>query len=423
MESRKVVMKELKMQIMLAVPLTVANFLMFVLQLLSVVFVGHLNSDQLAGASMAISSVNVIGFAVLIGISCALETLCGQSYGAKQHKMVGIHLQRSALIITLLCFPLSMALAFSGHLLILIRQVPEIAMAAQSYARWMIPSLFAYGLIQCLMRFLQAQKIVFPIMLCSGAAALFHVLFCWVFTFRTALGYRGAALSISASYWLNLLLLVLYIRLSSNCRATWTGFSREAFHGLWSFLKLGIPSALMVCTRLSNELGAENPKAARLAVLVAASTVISEGLVVGSALIIGRSLWGRAYSSEAQVVDFVAAMMPWVAFSHLIDGFQCTLLGTVRGCGRQKIGAFVCLGSYYFIGIPMSILLGLVLHVGVKGLWIGNICAIFVQDLMLLFVTILTNWDYQVLKARKRVQNFIVPVDINDSLNEDNISV
>jgi len=38
------------------------------------------------------------------------------------------------------------------------------------------------------------------------------------------------------------------------------------------------------------------------------------------------------------------------------------LKGIARGCGWQKLGAFVNLGSYYLVGVPFSILLAFVLH-------------------------------------------------------------
>lgn len=40
--------------------------------------------------------------------------------------------------------------------------------------------------------------------------------------------------------------------------------------------------------------------------------------------------------------------------------------GTARGCGWQKIGAFVNLGSYYLVGIPAAVVLAFVLHIGGK---------------------------------------------------------
>lgn len=40
------------------------------------------------------------------------------------------------------------------------------------------------------------------------------------------------------------------------------------------------------------------------------------------------------------------------------------LSGICRGCGWQKIGAYVNLGSYYLVGIPSAIVLAFLLHVG-----------------------------------------------------------
>jgi len=37
--------------------------------------------------------------------------------------------------------------------------------------------------------------------------------------------------------------------------------------------------------------------------------------------------------------------------------------GIVRGCGWQKLGAFVNLGSYYLVGLPFAIVLAFVLHI------------------------------------------------------------
>ena len=99
-------------------------------------------------------------------------------------------------------------------------------------------------------------------------------------------------------------------------------------------------------------------------------------------------------------------------------------LGTARGCGWQKIGALVNLGTYYIVGIPSAILLAFVLHIGRKvnihrllfcsesyvehffiflklyeswvcdlqGLWLGIICDLFVQ-VLLLTITLCTDWE------------------------------
>ena len=66
-----------------------------------------------------------------------------------------------------------------------IDQDPEISAEAGQYARFMIPCLFAYGLLQCLNRFLQTQNIVFPMMFSAGVTTLLHILVCYILVFKS----------------------------------------------------------------------------------------------------------------------------------------------------------------------------------------------------------------------------------------------
>ena len=181
-----------------------------------------------------------------MGMASALETLSGQSYGAKQYHMLGIHMQRAMFVLLIVSLPLAVIWANTEPILIAVGQDAAIAAEAGRYARVMIPSLFAYGLLQCLVKFLQTQNIVFPMVVCSGVATLLHVLLCWALVLKSGLGSRGAALAISISYWINVILLALYVKFSSSCAKTWTGLSREAFQNILTFLRLAIPSAVMV---------------------------------------------------------------------------------------------------------------------------------------------------------------------------------
>ncbi|XP_028083610.1 protein DETOXIFICATION 16-like isoform X7 [Camellia sinensis] len=279
------------------------------------------------------------------------------------------------------------------------------------------------------------------------------------FSLLTDLGLRGAALANSISYWTNVVLLALYVKFSSSCAKTWTGLSKEALHDILNFLGLAIPSAVMVClemwsfemivlasgllpdpelqtsvlsiclnttttvwmityglgnavsTRVSNELGAGRPYAARLAVCVVLVMAVTEAVIVGAVMISIRNIWGYAYSDVVEVVRYVAAMMPILAASNFLDALQGVLSGTVRGCGRQKAGAFVNLGSYYIVGIPSAIVFAFVLRIGGKGLWFGIICGLIVQVLSLSTITLRTNWEQQAKKATERVYDSTIPVD------------
>ncbi|XP_028083605.1 protein DETOXIFICATION 16-like isoform X2 [Camellia sinensis] len=395
----------------------------------------------------------------LLGMASALDTLCGQSYGAEQYHMLGIHMQRAMLILSLVSIPLAIIWANTHAILVAFGQDHDISEEAQIYARFMIPSIFAYALLQCLVKFLQTQNIVFPMMISSGITTLIHLLVCWALVFKTDLGLRGAALANSISYWTNVVLLALYVKFSSSCAKTWTGLSKEALHDILNFLGLAIPSAVMVClemwsfemivlasgllpdpelqtsvlsiclnttttvwmityglgnavsTRVSNELGAGRPYAARLAVCVVLVMAVTEAVIVGAVMISIRNIWGYAYSDVVEVVRYVAAMMPILAASNFLDALQGVLSGTVRGCGRQKAGAFVNLGSYYIVGIPSAIVFAFVLRIGGKGLWFGIICGLIVQVLSLSTITLRTNWEQQAKKATERVYDSTIPVD------------
>ncbi|EXB30262.1 MATE efflux family protein 6 [Morus notabilis] len=411
---RKEILKEVKKQFWLAGPMIFAGLFLYFVQMVSVMFVGHLGKLYLSGAAMATSMATVVGFSLLLGLAGALETLSGQSYGAKEYHMIGIHMQRAMFVLLIVCIPLAVVLANTRPILILVGQDVDIAAEAGRYARFMIPSIFAFGLLQCLVKFLTTQNIVFPIVVSFGISTLLHVLWCWVLVFKSGLGSRGAALANSISYWINVLLLALYVKFSSSCSKTWTGFSRQAFRNILTFLRLAIPSAVMVCmemwsyeimvflcgrlpnpeletsmlsiilntastvwmipcglgsavsTRVSNELGAGHPKAARLAVRVAVTMAITQGVLVGLVIILIRNIWGYAYSNDIEVVKYVAIVMPILAGANFLDGLQTVLSGNARGCGWQKIGAYVNLGSYYLVGIPLAVVLGFVLHMGGK---------------------------------------------------------
>ncbi|CAL5362625.1 unnamed protein product [Camellia sinensis] len=448
------IVKEVKKQLWLAGPLVCTSVLQFSLQLISLMYVGHLGELPLSGASMATSFATVTGFSLLgpqrlqlitpklqpissakaefdiiqekskasghlthtnemsnqslealrdwtvLGMASALDTLCGQSYGAEQYHMLGIHMQRAMLILSLVSIPLAIIWANTRAILVAFGQDHDISEEAQIYARFMIPSIFAYALLQCLVKFLQTQNIVFPMMISSGITTLIHLLVCWALVFKTDLGLRGAALANSISYWTNVVLLALYVKFSSSCAKTWTGLSKEALHDILNFLGLAIPSAVMVCTRVSNELGAGRPYAARLAVCVVLVMAVTEAVIVGAVMISIRNIWGYAYSDVVEVVRYVAAMMPILAASNFLDALQGVLSGTVRGCGRQKVGAFVNLGSYYIVGIPSAIVFAFVLHIGGKGLWFGMICGLIAQVLSLSTITLRTNWEQQQRRQR-----------------------
>ncbi|KAI3880609.1 hypothetical protein MKX03_037481 [Papaver bracteatum] len=304
----EIIIEEVKKQLWFSGPLITVNLLQFCIQLISIMFVGHLGELSLSGASMATSFATVTGFNLLMGMGSALDTLCGQSYGAKQYHMLGVHMQRGMLVLLLVSVPLAFIWANTGHILIAVGQDSEISAEAGVYAHYMIPCIFAYGLLQCHIRFLQTQNIAFPMMISSAITTLLHFFVCWILVFKAGLGIRGAAMASSISYWINLILLVLYVKYSGKCDRSWTGFSKEALHDILNFLRLAIPSAIMVClntcallwmipTGFGGAVRADHPQAARLAVQVVFVLAVTEGILIGTIMILAKRASERVYNA------------------------------------------------------------------------------------------------------------------------------
>ncbi|KAK6924788.1 Multi antimicrobial extrusion protein [Dillenia turbinata] len=426
---------ELKVQMRLAGPLVMFSFLQYSFQIISVLFVGHLS---LSGASMVtsfagVTAVNGKCIGNILWTSLRSKTI---PYARQTHA-------ESNACLVLISIPIEVLWIYTEHIFVVIGQDKDISSQAGLYSRWLIPSIVPYGLMQCQFRFLQAQNNVSPLMISTGITSLVHVSACWSLVFRFGLGCKGAALANSISYWVNVLILALYIRLSSACKKTWTGFSKEGTENLFGFLSLGVPSALMVClefwsyeflvlmsgflpnpkletsmmsislnlisvffripfgfasavsTRVSNELGARKPQAARLAVHVAIFLAASEGLLVNLSAVAVKGVWGYLYTRDEDVVTYLSSVMPILAVSNFMDGMQAVVSGTARGCGWQKIDTLVNLGACYLVGLPCAVLLTFFLGFGGKGLWMGIICGSGLQALLLLSITLCINWERQ----------------------------
>lgn len=80
-------------------------------------------------------------------------------------------------------------------------------------------------------------------------------------------------------------------------------------------------------TRVSNEVGAGNPQAARVAVSAVMFLAIIEAVAVSTTLFFCRHILGYAYSSDKEVADYIAAMTPLICLSIVMDSIQGVLSG------------------------------------------------------------------------------------------------
>ncbi|CAN1240141.1 Protein DETOXIFICATION 12 [Linum grandiflorum] len=441
----KVFVDEVKRLGYIAGPMVAINLSQYLLQVISLMMVGHLGELQLSSTAIAVSLASVTGFSVILGMSSALETLCGQAFGAGQYRIVGTLTYTAIFCLLLVCIPLSILWIYMEKILVFVGQDPTISHEAGKFQMWLIPCLFAYAMAQPLVRYLQAQSLIVPMLVTAVTTLCFHVPVCWALVFKTSLENVGAALAMCLSNWLSFATLALYVKYSPSCAKTMVPISTDLFHGIGDFFRYAIPSAVMICslewwsfellvllsgllpnpaletsvfatfysipyglgaaasTRVSNELGRGKPELARISVFSVMSIGVAEALLVSITLYACRHAFGYSFSNDKEVIDYVTRMAPLICLSVIMDSLQGVLSGIARGCGWQHIGAYINLGAFYLCGIPVGVMLGFWTDLRGKGLWIGVQVGAFTQTLLLFIVTICTNWEKQASDARQRI--------------------
>lgn len=179
-------------------------------------------------------------------MATALETLSGQAYGAKQYRQLGLKTHTAIFSLNLICLPLSLLWINMEYILIFMGQDALISLKAGKFTMWLVPALFAYATLQPLVLYFQTQSLTFPLLISSCICFCFHIPLCWALVFKSRLHYLGAALTIGMSYWLNVILLIVYMIYSPACSSTRSPISFELLQGIREFFRFAIPSAMMI---------------------------------------------------------------------------------------------------------------------------------------------------------------------------------
>ncbi|XP_020595501.1 protein DETOXIFICATION 27-like [Phalaenopsis equestris] len=364
-----------------------------------------------------------------LGMASALETLCGQAFGAKKYHMLGTYMQRSWIVL------------FACATLLL--PPPGLAAAAGKLSVWFIPVHYSFVFILPLQRFLQCQLRNAVHAVVSAVVVVVHLIATWLFVYRCGYGLFGAAMILNFSWWLGVVLLMGFV-ICGGCGETWMGFSMRAFDGLWEFLKLSAASGVMLClenwyyrilivlagniknaaiavdalsicisingwelmiplaffaatgVRVANELGANNSRGARFATINAVITSSIIGVFFSVLVVALHNKVAYIFTISDVVIRAVDNLSLLLALTILLNSVQPILSGVAVGSGWQSIVAYVNIGSYYLIGIPLGILMGWLLHLGVLGIWAGMIGGTAIQTLILAIMTIKCDWDKEV---------------------------
>ncbi|KAL2340053.1 hypothetical protein Fmac_007993 [Flemingia macrophylla] len=445
----KEVIAEMKALGKISGPTAVTGLVLYSRAMISMLFLGYLGEMELAGGSLSMGFANITGYSVISGLAMGMEPICGQAYGARELKTLGLTLQRTVLLLLSASVPISVAWVNMKSILIWCGQEQRISSTAQSFILFSIPDLFLLSLLHPLRIYLRTQAITLPLTYCSALSLLLHVPLNFLLVVHLRMGVPGVAIAMVCTNLNLFLFLSSFVYFSGVYKDSWVPPTADCLRGWASLLALAVPTCASVClewwwyelmiilcgllpnpgptiasmgiliqttsfvyvfpsslslavsTRVANELGANRPAKARISMIVSLACAAALGLSAMIFATLMRHRWGRFFTAHDDILALTAVALPIVGLCELGNCPQTTGCGVLRGSARPTVGANINLGSFYLVGMPVAVVLGFVAKMGFPGLWLGLLAAQASCAALMIFVLCTTDWNAQVRRANE----------------------
>lgn len=436
-----------------SVPLVISFLLQYMMSVTSVFACGQLGATELAAASLAICTFNITGLSIYQGMATSLDALCSQAFGFQKYSLVGVYFQRcSASMMTLTVVILLPMWWWSGHILSHIIADQNVVSMTQLFLRYHCIGAPALLLFETGKRYLQAQHIFNASTYILAVVVPLNYVLNWLLVWNptTALGFVGAPIAISISYWITALLMLAYAVFVDGKRC-WNGFCvSEVFSGWSPILKLALPGIVMVeaeylafevltilaaafgtealaaqaiaanigtlayqlpfaisvalSTRIGNLIGKGHVDGAKEVSVLAVYVAFGMSMVNFSWVYLGRGLISRVFTKDDEVLAISEYIMKFVAVNQLFDAVNVIAAGLLRGQGRQRVGLYLNLVAYYVIALPVAYCMAYRVGLGLPGLWVGLLTGVFCLAVSEMAAVYVSDWA-AIVEVLARVHN------------------
>ncbi|KAM7538037.1 hypothetical protein Aperf_G00000067352 [Anoplocephala perfoliata] len=433
----------------LAIPIMLTSLVEYLTAPISLYFCGMLGKTELAAAGLAISLFHTAGLSFIMGFLTAGETLFAQTYGGINKFRLGIQVQRSFLIATLLCLPCWAVYLIIEPILLATNQPPLIAKYTSMYILGLIPGLFFFALFEILTKYVQTQNRVLPPMIAGILGNIVNAICHFIFIYHSDMKFVGSAISQSISFLCQAGFILLYILTTKIYKNTWDGLHVEMWHDWGVWFRLGIPGVVMVglewwiCEAGSLTAGLRGEEALAVQTILnniesviysmfpmgyGIAVAIQIGRFVGAndaihpkvtafvgimflafvaivnslILLLCRYYIPKIFTTDERLIEGTAYSMPFMVAYTSFDSIVGVCSGIIRGVGMQKTGAIVCCVCLYLVGGPFALYLLLCTDLVVSGFWLGLAVGVLLEMLTYIILCCRIDWEKMCRIAQKR---------------------
>lgn len=440
---------------------SLATFCRISLSSISAAFLGHLGSDALAASALAMIWTN--GVQILIfGFAVSLCTMCGQAYGAKNYELVGIWLQLGLIFLTLFSIPVMISFFYVDHLLSFVTDDLEVLRLADTYARYLVPTVLPQAVYCAMRQYLQAQEIVAPATIISILSVVVCLVSNYVFIYGfgpiPALHFIGSPIAqCVASIFQPVALYVYAFWYKGYHKKTWYGFKMQEclqWERVKYFISLSLGMTLNlaldewvynVVSSIAGSMGAMNlaansvmfnlwglifavywgfglPTQVRAANFLGANEpalaqqTLRVGFVLGgiaaalSALFVFafRSPIISVFTPDVEVAAIINHTLPVFCLAVFVSGLHIILAAVVEAMSlASTLVRITCVGSWVVL-LPSSYLLGVVWDGGLQGLWWGSVLGEGTKFVLMAYALLRIDWSEMALRAVKQSEGNVL---------------
>jgi len=427
---------ELRRLFALALPLAAAESGTQIMSVVDMAVIGRLGGLELAAAGLGNAvffGVSVFGLGLMLGV----DPLISQAVGARDFTSARRVMWQGVWLALITAALLTVLLLCGPFLLRAIGVKPEIVAPASSFLLIRTIGLAPWLVFFVVRAYLQAHHVTRPMVVSMIVANLFNLmadivlvfggrvlpLWCGPLRAIPALGVAGAAISTASCQFLQLAIVaaaVLRIEMPEGA-AFWRKWNSVDVRRA---LRVGLPTALQVTAEvgifalvalLAGRLGTVDLAAHQLVITLASFTFtvalgvatagsVRVGLAVGArdqhatrlaghAAFIGAalvmtigallfisipSLLARMLTNQQNVVAAAIPLFFVAGLFQLSDGLQAAGIGALRGAADTRFAFLSNIVGYWIVGLPVALLLGFTMKMGVVGLWWGFVAGLTV---------------------------------------------
>ena len=423
---------ELRILVRLALPLALAQAGQALMGLVDTAVVGRAGAVQLAGAALGnavVFTVCIVGIGTLMGADPLISQALGAREPVRARRLYWQALRVAAAATAVLLLP-TLGVAY---LLEPLGIAPEMAEASRQFVWWRLPGIAAFLVFYAQRSYVQAVGAERALVWATVLANVFNLLGdlllvfggarlpAWTGPLRwiPAMGAGGSALATSLVQWAEVAFLAWVVRQIPIPERP-VDLHRRLPEDEQRILRVGVPIGLhfgaevgvfALAGFLAGRLGAESLSAHQIVLTFSSVTFtfamgignagsVRVGLAVGAldtpgarragllAFAAGAAFMGCAaltyllfprqlvavMTNDPAIAAIAVPLFMVAAVFQVSDGLQGVGAGVLRGAGVSRFTFTANVVGHYLVGLPLALVLGFSMHMGVLGIWWG-LCA------------------------------------------------